>query len=168
MSNLARQPRNFGAPRLHFEDTINADPISVRDTILEIMRRLQSEFPSQSHGIISTEIVLAEVLNNITEHGYQESNLGDVTVSVLCTDDMISVETRDYGLPMPGLNPPETGLVDIPMEVDDLPEGGFGWFFIRSLSSHMEYRRSGSKNIFCVQIPTAREEPDKMPDTKPT
>lgn len=154
MSNLARLPRTFGAPRLHYEETINADPVSVRDTILEIMRRLQHEFPAQSEGIISTEIVLAEVLNNITEHGYQGSNLGDILVSVLCTDDMISVETRDYGLPMPGLTPPEAELEAQPMGVEDLPEGGFGWFFIRSLSSHIEYRRTGSKNIFCVQVPT--------------
>nr|WP_281245133.1 ATP-binding protein [Litoreibacter janthinus] len=152
-------PRAFGAPRLHYEDTINADPISVRDTILEIMRRLQNEFPSQSEGIIGTEIVLAEVLNNIAEHSYQCSGLGDVIISVLCTDDMISVETRDYGVPMPGLNPPKTELEEIPLAVEDLPEGGFGWFFIRSLSSHMEYRRIGQQNIFCVQIPTSVAEP---------
>jgi len=154
VSSLARLPRAFGAPRLHYEETINADPISVRDTILEIMRRLQHEFPSQSEGIISTEIVLAEVLNNIAEHSYEDSNLGDVSVSVLCTDDMISVETRDYGLPMPGLTPPAAELDSLPVGVEDLPEGGFGWFFIRSLSTHMEYRRTGSQNIFCVQIPT--------------
>ena len=157
MSSLARLPLSFGAPRLHYEETINADPISVRDTIVEIMKRLQHEFPAQSEGIISTEIVLAEVLNNIAEHGYNQSNLGDIIVSVLCTDDMISVETRDHGLPMPGLNPPEAELEDLPVSIDDLPEGGFGWFFIRSLSSHMEYRRAASQNIFCVQIPTVSE-----------
>ena len=157
MTCLARLPNSFGAPRLHFEETINADPISVRDAILEIMRRIQHEFPAQSEGIISTEIVLAEVLNNITEHSYEGSNLGDVVVSVLCTDDMISIETRDYGLPMPGLTPPETELEAPPIGVEDLPEGGFGWFFIRSLSSHLEYRHTGSQNIFCVQIPTAPE-----------
>ncbi|RLJ51891.1 serine/threonine-protein kinase RsbW [Litoreibacter meonggei] len=150
-------PSSFGAPRLHFEETINADPISVRDAILEIMRRIQHEFPAQSEGIVSTEIVLAEVLNNIAEHSYQDSNLGDIIVSVLCTDVMISFETRDYGLPMPGLTPPETELEALPVGAEDLPEGGFGWFFIRSLSSHMEYLRTGSQNIFCVQIPTAPE-----------
>ena len=157
MNSLARLPQDFGAPRLHYEETINADPMSVRETILEVMERLKYEFPAQSEGIISTEIVLAEVLNNIAEHGYEGSNLGDVVVSVLCTDDMISIETRDHGLAMPGLSPPQTGLEDLPMEIDDLPEGGFGWFFIRSLSSHMEYRRVGSQNVFCVQIPTVPE-----------
>lgn len=158
MSNLATQPRSLGAPRLHFEEVINADPITVRETILQIMERLQHEFPSQSEGVISTEIVLAEVLNNISEHSYQASNLGDVTISVLCTDDMISIETRDFGVPMPGLSPPDSELEEIPMDVEDLPEGGFGWFFIRSLSSHLEYRRTGTQNIFCVQIPTASAE----------
>ena len=152
MNTPARLPPQVGAPRLHYEDTINADPISVSESIIEIMSRLTAEFPAQSEGIVSTEIVLAEVLNNIAEHSYEETNLGDVSVSVLCTDDLVSIETRDYGLPMPGLTPPKTELEDIPMEVDDLPEGGFGWFFIRSLSSHMEYRRVGSQNIFCVQV----------------
>lgn len=141
MSSLAFMPKHFGGARLHYEETINADPLSIRDTIIEIMRRLQKEFPSQSEGIISTEIVLAEVLNNIAEHSYEGSNLGSVAVSVLCTDDMISVETRDYGTQMPGLSPPDPGEEELPMDIEDLPEGGFGWFFIRSLSTHMEYRR---------------------------
>ena len=164
MSNVARLLYTFGASRLHYEDTINADPISVREAIVEIMVRLKQEFPAQSEGVISTEIILAEVLNNIAEHGYEDSNLGDVVLSVLCTDDMISIETRDHGVPMPGLNPPEKELEDIPMNVEDLPEGGFGWFFIRSLSSHMEYRRVGSQNIFCVQIPTAPRTTNDSPD----
>lgn len=152
MTNLARLPPHSGAPRLHYEGTINADPIAISESIVEIMKRLTAEFPSQSEGIVSTEIVLAEVLNNIAEHSYEETNLGDVSISVLCTDELVSIETRDHGLPMPGLTPPNTELDEIPMEVDDLPEGGFGWFFIRSLSSHMEYRRVGSQNIFCVQV----------------
>lgn len=157
MTQTTRKPPYYGSPRLHFEDSINADSVSVRDTIIEIMRSLQREFPSQSEGIVSTEIVLAEVLNNIVEHSYEGSNIGSVTVSVLCNDDMISVETRDYGVPMPGLTPPDPAQEDMPMAVEDLPEGGFGWFFIRSLSSHMEYRRSGQQNIFCVQIPVQRD-----------
>lgn len=158
MSGVARYAFMSRPPRLHFEESINADPFSIRDTIIEIMRCLQTEFPSQSEGIISTEIVLAEVMNNIAEHSYQGTNLGSLSISVLCTDDMISLETRDYGIPMPGLSPPDEGLKDLPVATEDLPEGGFGWFFIRSLSSHMEYRRIGSQNIFCAQIPTRGSE----------
>lgn len=153
MTQSIRKPASYGTPRLHFEESINADPISVRGAIIEVMNSLQKEFPSRSEGIISTEIVLAEVLNNIVEHGYQASNLGSILVSVLCNDDMISLETRDYGVPMPGLTPPDPEQEALPMAVEDLPEGGFGWFFIRTLSSHMECRRSGKQNIFCVQIP---------------
>lgn len=126
----------------------------MRDAIIDVMSRLQHEFPPQSEGIVSTEIILAEVLNNIVEHSYESSNLGSILISILCNDDLISVETRDYGVAMPGLTPPDPEQKDLPVVVEDLPEGGFGWFFIRSLSSLMEYRRSGSQNIFCVQIPT--------------
>ncbi|MEP3348160.1 MAG: ATP-binding protein [Litoreibacter sp.] len=164
MNSSALMQRSFGAPRLQLEDTINADPLSIRDATVEIMARLTSEFPTHSEGIISTEIVLAEVLNNIAEHSYDDSNLGDIKISALCTDDLISIETRDYGIPMPGLTPPKTELEEIPMDIEDLPEGGFGWFFIRSLSSHMEYRRVGTQNIFCVQIATTSE---NIPDTAP-
>ncbi|PTX57689.1 serine/threonine-protein kinase RsbW [Litoreibacter ponti] len=164
MSNVARYSFMSSPPRLHFEESINADPFAIRDTIIEIMRCLQTEFPAQSEGIISTEIVLAEVMNNIAEHSYQGTNLGSLSISVLCTDDMISIETRDYGIPMPGLTPPELDQPDLPEEMNDLPEGGFGWFFIRSLSSHMEYRRIGSQNIFCAQIRTrGKNEGDEDP-----
>lgn len=154
MSTVAQSSYMAKPPRLHYEDSINADPFSIRDTILEIMRCLQTEFPAQSEGIISTEIVLAEVMNNIAEHSYQGTNLGTMSISVLCTDDIISLETRDFGMPMPGLSPPDPDLKDPIEQIHDLPEGGFGWFFIRTLSSHMEYRRIGTQNIFCAQIPT--------------
>lgn len=160
MSSMSQFSLMARPPRLHYEESINADPFSIRDTIIEIMRCLQTEFPSQSEGIISTEIVLAEVMNNIAEHSYQGTNLGSMSVSVLCTDDMISIETRDYGIPMPGLTPPDLEQPDLPVETMELPEGGFGWFFIRSLSSHMEYRRIGAQNIFCAQIPTRAKEED--------
>lgn len=142
---------------MHFEESINADPTSVRDTIILIMNSLQKEFGASSEGIIGTEIVLAEVLNNIVEHGYENSNMGSILVSVLCNDEMVSIETRDYGVPMPGLTPPDPEQDELPMDVEDLPEGGFGWFFIRTLSSHLEYRRSGGQNIFCVQIPLKQD-----------
>jgi len=152
---MNRPVPSHGCPRLHFEDSINADPIAVRDAIISVMISLQQEFPPNLEGIVSTEIVLAEVLNNIVEHSYEGSNMGTIHVSVLCNDDMISIETRDYGMPMPGLTPPNPDQDELPMAVEDLPEGGFGWFFIRTLSSLMEYRRSGKQNIFCVQIPLA-------------
>jgi len=153
VNQMNRPVASHGCPRLHFEDSINADPIAVRDAIIGVMKSLQQEFPPNLEGIVSTEIVLAEVLNNIVEHSYESTNMGAIHISVLCNDDMISVETRDYGVPMPGLTPPKGDQDELPMAVDDLPEGGFGWFFIRTLSSLMEYRRCGKQNIFCVQIP---------------
>lgn len=152
MTQTVRTPPRFGAPRLHYEDTINADALSVREAILEIMSRLQAEFAEGTEGVISTEIVLAEVLNNIVEHSYEDTGMGKINMSVLCIDDMISIETRDFGVPMPGLELPEGAQEEVPVDLDDLPEGGFGWFFIRKLSEHMEYKRTGNQNIFCVQI----------------
>jgi len=80
---MNRPVPSHGCPRLHFEDSINADPIAVRDAIISVMISLQQEFPPNLEGIVSTEIVLAEVLNNIVEHSYEGSNMGTIHVSVL-------------------------------------------------------------------------------------
>lgn len=140
------------APRIYFDATINADPLSVRDAIMIIMERLKTDFPSESDEINNTEIVLAEVLNNIAEHSYGAENIGDIALSVVMTDSLLSLETRDNGIAMPGLAPPDPKEQPLPDETDKLPEGGFGWMFIQTLTSHMEYRREQNQNVFCAQI----------------
>lgn len=101
--------------------------------------------------VAQTEIVLIEVLNNIVEHGYSGRS-GNIDVTWHLTDTEIQFETCDRGDPMPGLEPPSPDCPPNDVPLDDLPEGGFGWFMIRNLVKELTYQRCGNVNTLRFSI----------------
>jgi serine/threonine-protein kinase RsbW len=91
----------------------------------------------------TVEIVIAEALNNIVEHAYA-NGVGEIELQLKWSGGKLSVLITDRGHPMPGGNLPEGQLP--PADPDDLPEGGFGWFLIRSLSQDLRYCRADGRN----------------------
>ena len=102
----------------------------------------------------TAQIVIAEALNNIVEHAYA-SGEGEIELSLKRTGGKLSVLITDRGQPMPGDTLPEGALPD----PANLPEGGFGWFLIRSLSQDLRYCRSGGRNHLFFRL-------DADPDRK--
>lgn len=100
----------------------------------------------------TVEIVLAEVLNNVVEHAYA-SFPGQIAVSITRGDGYLFFRMVDDGLPMPGGVAPGGKLAGA-RNFQDLPEGGFGWHLIRTLSQDLTYVRDGNQNVltFCVCV----------------
>lgn len=122
--------------RLH----LVAEPQAVRDALCRLMAdkplaQLTEDLRS------SAEIVLAEVLNNIVEHAYAQS-AGPIDVTLDYEHPTLAFEVVDEGLPMPAGRLPSGDVV----AVDGLPEGGFGWFLIRSLTRGLVYHRLRNRN----------------------
>ena len=59
----------------------------------------------------------------------------------------------DTGLPMPEGQLPAGVLAPLG-DFADLPEGGFGWHLIRSLSKDLSYRREGGRNLLSFRLDT--------------
>lgn len=92
------------------------------------------------------ELVLAEVLNNVVEHAYGEAG-GRVEVSLQKGPGGVQCLITDEGRAMPGGELPEGRLPGGPeINLSDLPEGGFGWHLIRSLSTDLTYARVDGQN----------------------
>ncbi len=98
----------------------------------------------------TTELVLAEALNNVVEHAYARYS-GQIEVEVRRDPDQLRFHIADKGLPMPGAEPPVGDLPPVGA-LEDLPEGGFGWFLIRSLSQNLAYRREGERNLLSFDV----------------
>lgn len=92
----------------------------------------------------SAEIVLAEVLNNIVEHAYAKC-AGDIRIAISCDKSGLACCLTDWGAAMPGLALPKGDLQPLG-QTAALPEGGFGWFLIRSLATDLTYHRLGNEN----------------------
>ncbi len=102
----------------------------------------------------SAQIVLAEALNNIVEHSYAQS-AGEIAVSLTPGHAGLVCHIWDTGRPMPlGVLP--NGDTPMSCAPVDLPEGGFGWFLIRTLAQDLYYqRRNGSNHLsFCIPAET--------------
>jgi serine/threonine-protein kinase RsbW len=131
-----------------------ADPRSVRAALAELARA--DPLAAATIGDRETvELVLAEVLNNVVEHSYQGAG-GRVDLSLHRVSGGLACRVVDSGAPMPdGRLPPGVMPDPPPDQPQALPEGGFGWALIRTLTSDLRYRREGGRNRLDFVIPFA-------------
>jgi serine/threonine-protein kinase RsbW len=129
---------------------IRAEPASIRAALLQItaVSPVRDLSPDQRATV---ELVLAEVLNNVAEHAYADS-AGPVAVTVALHAGMLVCDVVDDGIVMPGGILPDGRLPETGSD-RDLPEGGFGWHLIRSLTCDVAYRRQRGSNRLSFVIP---------------
>ncbi len=135
--------------------TIPGDPLAVREGLKALFDTIVlRSLPEDGRG--TAEIVLAEALNNIVEHAYAR-HPGDIEITLqLCPNELICRIT-DTGLPMPNAQLPEGKLARLAPS-DDLPEGGFGWFLIRTLSRDLRYHREDGRNQLSFRLDTRQSQ----------
>lgn len=135
---------------LHLE--IAADPVSVRDGLRKMLALppLAGLKPGERG---TAELVLAEVLNNVAEHAY--ANLtGTVRITLSPVAAGIQCLIVDQGVAMPGGSLPAGRLPGGPgTPLDDLPEGGFGWHLIGTLTRDLAYARIDGDNRLSFTLP---------------
>ncbi|TFL18973.1 ATP-binding protein [Jannaschia formosa] len=97
-------------------------------------------------------IVLGEVLNNIVEHALSDAPEGWIDCAVSLVERDLSIETCDNGAPLPPTLVSSAALPDVGAEVETLPEGGWGWFIVHSLTDDMTYERRDGMNRLCFSL----------------
>lgn len=94
------------------------------------------------------QIVLAEAMNNIVEHAYAD-RVGQIDVTFWDTATGLVCRLVDNGAPLPDVLPEG----QLPATEGDLPEGGFGWFLIRTIARDIVHRRAEGLNYLTFSIP---------------
>ena len=121
-----------------------ASPLAVRNSLAQMLVAPPlRDLSPDARG--TAELVLAEVLNNVVEHAYPGGS-GPVAVTLVPMSAGIHCLVVDQGLAMPGGTLPEGNLPALETALETLPEGGFGWHLIRSLTRDLAYVRTGSSN----------------------
>ncbi len=149
----------------------NGTPEGAQDAIP--VRREVFDLPASEHGVRAglaeirsfleadsidadfcgtAEIVLAEALNNIAEHAYAGTDVGKIRVTLTKSDHALAAEIVDKGIALPGLCPPVGQLPPLGGNCHSLPEGGFGWHLIRTLTDCVSYTRHEGENHLCLRI----------------
>ena len=130
-----------------------ATPATVRDALQQGLAGLtHPPLSAEDAGLV--ELVLAETLNNIVEHAYAGLSADSIALTLQQSATGLSCKVVDNGVPMPGGAPPLGHQSDRTEPLEDLPEGGFGWFLIRSLSRDLKHWREDGRNHLTFSIAT--------------
>jgi len=100
----------------------------------------------------TVELVLAEVLNNVTEHACHDEANGMIELHLKQTTAGLSCRVIDNGESMPRNTPPQGNPPNPNRPLEQQPEGGFGWFLIRTLTSDLTYMRNANSNVLSFRI----------------
>jgi len=140
------------APNIDYEFSVSIDAsdVCVRKALVDIRRTLGRLGVSEKDcGRI--EIVFAEAMNNIVEHAYPSVS-GRIDIAVTISAGSVHAVFCDYGCPLPNLTLPHGKLPKTTVKRDSLPEGGFGWFLIHTLTEKLDYTRFEDKNRLSMRI----------------
>ncbi|QBF33774.1 ATP-binding protein [Thalassococcus sp. S3] len=135
-----------------------ATELGVREVIGKLMGKL-ADFGLTRDACGNVEIALSEALNNVVEHAYAGIDCGRIVLSCQRIDGALVFEIVDTGAPLPDLALPEGAQVDVSGPVEHLPEGGFGWFLIRTLSDDLRYFRDDGQNRLNISFAFHSEVP---------
>lgn len=132
---------------LQWADRFSATP----EAVTGFLKQTRSRLKAHGHAAgadTAWELVLAEVLNNITEHAYaSHAGTGVIRTELQFTETRMTARIRDTGHPMPQNRLPDG--TDMP-QPEDHPEGGFGWGLIHMLTDEIVYRRAQGEN--CLDL----------------
>lgn len=131
--------------------SFRSTPDAVRETLAHIAQAVADagQNPTATNNI---ELAMAEALNNVVEHSFRDRENGQILLSVTLAHDIFRICIRHDGTPMPGLRLPEGKPAVIGTDTSNLPEGGFGWFLIRSLIIDATYSHRENWNELVLRF----------------
>ena len=89
------------------------------------------------------QMALDEVLTNIVNYGYEDTDEHQIDIHFGVNDDAVKVEIVDDSKPY---NILEKDNPDISLSMEDKPIGGLGIFLIKKLMSNVDYYTEEGKN----------------------
>ncbi len=128
-----------------FACSFQATQLEARDGIGSVVDKLRALGLSETRAG-EVQIALAEAVNNVVEHAYADRSPGDIRIRCNLENDQLWINIWDAGVPLPDSKLPLGNPADISGPIEDLPEGGFGWFLIRELTSDIHYQREEGAN----------------------
>jgi len=113
--------------------------------LLEEIQQWMHSVGVSTDRVTDVQIVLAEALNNVIEHGFEHENTGELEIKIEVSDIQTVAYISDNGM---AFTPPDNAQSPLKSDGDlnTLPEGGFGWFLIKEVTSCYEFHRQADKN----------------------
>lgn len=127
--------------RFHLRGSEDFD--AVRIGLCKFMLNLETLHTQYNLGDI--ELVLAEVLNNIVEHGSEDAQKHPISMR-WSNADQLCITIIDSGRCIPSEIITNANMPDLHVGFSNLPEGGFGWALVNAICCKVCPKRRGSFN----------------------
>lgn len=135
-----------------FTIRFEATELGVRGALADLLDWLvRRDAPADLIGRV--EIVLAEALNNVVEHAYATNDRGQIDLRCTPLPDRLDFTILDQGCAVPVHVFAQRRLPDTDVPLEDLPEGGFGWLLIQTMTQGLSYQRVQDTNCLRLAIP---------------
>jgi len=133
--------------------TLPATPAHLADVHIAL-QNFWAEF-ERVHGALpdatrraQVETAVGELASNIIRHAYGAASIsGDMTLALYGYTDRVDATLRDTGVPYTGPPPAELAMPD-PLELAELPEGGYGLRLTRTAVDELSYTRASDTNCW--------------------
>ncbi|WP_323783939.1 ATP-binding protein [Thalassovita sp.] len=132
--------------------SFDGSAIGVRQALTRLMRDLQARSFNKVDRD-NVELVLAEALNNIVEHGYRGGKNGKIDLCCTLRPEGVDIVVMDCGAAVPEAVLLPRAAPDPQTRMHDLPEGGWGWSMIHKLTGKLKYSREGDCNRLELHLP---------------
>lgn len=147
---IERRCRSEGPRHGCVRRCLRPDPRSVR-ALLADLRGIWAEVGLSGATCDRAELVLAEALNNVVEHALPDGD-GRIGVQTCQCANGIVICLCDGGAPMPENGLPSPCRPEPGVTMDEMPEGGFGWYLISILADEVTYVRAAETNELRIHI----------------
>ncbi len=142
----SENPERVGSAQYSVESSFQ----SVADLAEEVGDFCGSVVGEAVEQVIELRLCVAEALNNIVEHAYKGVEGKPIYAKIDVHSDRLEVVLIDEGMPLPGYTVPETEVDFDPTDLENLPEGGFGWMLIREQMDKVDYERRDGCNVLTL------------------
>lgn len=130
---------------------LQPDVSGIRPAVLETMHLCRQIDATLSDDTIDNiQVALSEALNNVVEHAFVHLPASEVCLCITCGPSKLCVTIVDSGAPLPEALLSDPGMPDLDVAPDALPEGGFGWSLIHTLTKDIAYQREDGINRLCL------------------
>ena len=89
-------------------------------------------------------LVLEELYTNSVNYGFEGISGGYVAIDISNKGSHLEIVYQDNGI---AYNPLQAEDPQLLLSVEERPIGGLGVFFVKTMTDHVEYTRSGELNI---------------------
>ena len=97
-------------------------------------------------------VTLDEVVTNIVRHAFDNEGGHEILLRITIADGLVTAIVEDDG---PPFDPRTVPPADTEAPIELRPIGGLGVHLVRSLTTTLDYRRDGSRNMLTLTFATA-------------